>query len=171
MIILRGLPGSGKSTYTESLKRSKEGTWTNVIVCNADDYHKDEEGNYLFDIKNVGMAHGKCLMKYVHALAANHMNQDSTVLVVDNTNTQTHEIAPYYALAQTYNLPVKIVRLDCSFAKSCRSNIHRVPATTIWRMHQNILTERLPPHWVEEICYRTALGNWAVYGETTNNNG
>ena len=46
MFIMRGLPGSGKSTI---MKLIAEKYKTTVTVCSADDYFLQEDGTYLYD--------------------------------------------------------------------------------------------------------------------------
>ena len=53
MIINRGLPGSGKSTLSRSIKSSYEDS----IVCSGDDYFMDSNGNYNFDQNLLFEAH------------------------------------------------------------------------------------------------------------------
>ncbi len=36
LILLRGLPGSGKSTFAKTM-------WSELVVCEADDYFVDKE--------------------------------------------------------------------------------------------------------------------------------
>ena len=48
MFIMRGLPGSGKSTIVRHI-RDKYQPITDVVVCSADDYFLQEDGNYNYD--------------------------------------------------------------------------------------------------------------------------
>ena len=45
MFIMRGLPGSGKSTIVKLIVKKYE---RNVAVCSADDHFLQEDGTYLF---------------------------------------------------------------------------------------------------------------------------
>ena len=47
MFIMRGLPGSGKSTIVRNI-RDKYQPITDVVVCSADDYFL-QEGSYNYD--------------------------------------------------------------------------------------------------------------------------
>ena len=46
MFIMRGLPGSGKSTIVKLIAEKYK---TNVVVCSADDHFLQEDGSYLYD--------------------------------------------------------------------------------------------------------------------------
>lgn len=148
-MIMRGLPGSGKSTWVRNqLTKPEFKRWMHV---SADDYFI--VGNtYRYDPKKIGEAHAQCLRRFVAELYPLRPEAPEGIFV-DNTNTTAVEIAPYYALALTYGADVKIIRINCPFEVAAPRNVHGVPTSTIWRMYQNILSERLPPHWVEEIIW------------------
>lgn len=140
VIIMRGLPGSGKSTWIQEQVIGR-------IVCSADDYHVGTDGVYRFDPGRAAQAHADCLRKFLL-----HLRTGSFVhLIVDNTNTTAWEIAPYYQAALAFGHKPKIIRMHCTFEEACFRNVHSVPVETIWRMQQNLLHERLPAHWAEEI--------------------
>jgi len=145
VIIMRGLPGSGKSTWAKRY-RDLAGTRQHVEVLSADDGHL-VEGVYRFDPKKVRQAHDDCFRNFVAAIE----HEMADTIIVDNTGTAAWELSPYYRFAEINGCNVRIVRMHCDFETSCRQNIHDVPRETIWRMHQTLLTERLPAHWREEI--------------------
>lgn len=153
VIILRGISGAGKTWWIEDHVREQSRDISgdsNLLfpVCSADHYHlKVGGGRYDFRPENQGQAHLACLEKFFYVLWD---KKDFHTMFVDNTNTTTTEMAPYIQLALLHGLPVRIVRVHASFETACRRNVHAVPPATIWRMHQNILTERLPSHWPSE---------------------
>lgn len=93
LIILRGLPGSGKS------HRAREIGGT---VCSADDFFM-EGGVYKFDPSKLGEAHAQCQAKAIQAMAG----QKSPV-VIDNTNSRRWEFSVYSELASAFGYNVKI---------------------------------------------------------------
>ena len=143
VVIMRGIMGSGKSTWAKA-------QYPNAVICSADDYHVNEAGLYDFKPENNGPAHAKSVSKYVDNLLAG-----TPVIVVDNTNISSWEIAPYYQLALAFGCKVKIVRVHCSFEDAAKRGIHNVPVLQVWRAYQNLMTERLPPHWLEEFVFPT----------------
>lgn len=143
VIIMRGIPGSGKSTYVRDQLASK---FSRGMYVSTDDFFVCGS-TYRFDPKRISEAHASCLRHFVDAV------RDDCTCFVDNTNTTAVEIAPYYALALAYGADVKIVRMVTPFEVAVTRNTHNVPISTIWKMHQNLLTERLPPHWTEEFIF------------------
>ena len=57
MFILRGLPGSGKSTVADALFDKYQG---NAVICSADYYRYNKQGEYVFSIESLQETHAKC---------------------------------------------------------------------------------------------------------------
>jgi predicted kinase len=93
LVVLRGLPGSGKSTVAKQL---------GGLVCSADDYFM-RDGEYKFDPFLLGKAHKDC--RDTVELA---MYNDHQLIVLDNTNTQKWEYEAYLDLAKIYGYEVEI---------------------------------------------------------------
>jgi predicted kinase len=106
LIIVRGLPGSGKSTYGKKLG------------C----YHVESDmyfvinGEYVFDHRRLSAAHIFCAKAVRKAL------EHGMDVCVSNTFTQYWEVAPYITMADEMKVPYKIVELQTQFG-----NIHGVP--------------------------------------------
>jgi len=143
VIIMQGIPGSGKSSYVKSLRPLA------TVVCSADSFFESwnpETGTtYNFDPARLGEAHGACLRKFVNFVSA--VAVDGDTVVVDNTNTTTLEIAPYMALANAYGCEVQIVRVQCDPEVAAARNVHGVPLHAVRRMADNIRNFSPPPFW------------------------
>ena len=132
---MRGLPGSGKSTWIrENLN------YGILCVCSADDFHM-VDSVYRYDPKNIGAAHGACLRKFTEVLIYGKKVDN---LVVDNTNATAIEIAPYARLCEAFGIEFEIIHLNCSFETAYIRNTHQVPPQTILAMLGNLTTEKLP---------------------------
>ena len=154
--LLVGVPGSGKSTYINHCIDENErgrGAWIDggasaVQVCSADHWFM-RSGEYRFNPAELGVAHGKCLRKFVECL----QSRAADWLVLDNTNTTTNELAPYVALAQAYDVKYEIVHLECPVEVAASRNVHGVPLKSIERMDENIkrMLAHFPPYWNKPI--------------------
>lgn len=132
VIILSGIPGSGKSTYSKQ--------FLGATICSADQYFM-RTGTYKFDPSKLGEAHGSCLKKFIEAC------QGRGTIIVDNTNTSAMEIAPYFAVAQAYVLPVELVTFNCDPVICAARNTHGVGLGACERMAAAIASRTLPPFW------------------------
>lgn len=131
-IIMRGLPGSGKSTW---LQRNEP----NAVVWSADNYHL-QEGVYRYDKAKAKEAHDWCLNRFLQSLFAY-----SPLVAVDNTNVKAFEFSPYYRAAEALGYEVEIVWVVAPIEKCILRNVHGVPSETIQRMARSF--EPIPDWW------------------------
>ena len=122
VVIMRGISGSGKSTY---IKKHLPG----AFVCSADDFFVGSDGTYNFVEEKLRDAHKTCFRKFLGALS-----DWRELIVVDNTNTQLFEFSGYIGLAQAYDYPVEVVQLDTPVEVASARNLHGVPATIVQAM-------------------------------------
>ncbi|XP_041373615.1 2',3'-cyclic-nucleotide 3'-phosphodiesterase-like [Gigantopelta aegis] len=99
MFIMRGLPGSGKSTIVRSI----QSTYPISAVCSADDYFL-KDGVYNFDPNKLGPAHETCRLR-----TEQHCQSGCPVVVIDNTNVKRWEMKEYLDLALRTNYVVVLV--------------------------------------------------------------
>jgi predicted kinase len=118
LILLRGVPGSGKSTLGDVILYSPGSTNTNNVLS-ADDFFIDENGNYNFDIGKIKEAHNQCQLK-----CAERMKLQLSKIVVANTFTQNWEMKPYFEMAERYHYRVHCIIVE---NRHGNKNIHDVP--------------------------------------------
>jgi len=124
LILLRGIPGSGKTTLGHVILKWMSNDTTDVL--SADDYFMDENGNYNFDITKIKEAHNDCQVR-----CANKMKNEISKIVVANTFTQEWEMEKYYEMAERYNYRVHSVIVE---NRHGGVNEHNVPDETIEKM-------------------------------------
>jgi predicted kinase len=93
LYIVRGIPGSGKSTFAKTL---------GGVHFEADQYfHTGVNGEYEFKPEKIRDAHNYCQESVESA-----MKNGENVIVVSNTFTQEWEMKPYYDFSKMYNYKV-----------------------------------------------------------------
>ena len=119
--LVRGLPGSGKTTFAEAMAGPLD------AVISADDFFVDRlTGEYKFDASLLGMAHASCRTR-----TELQMKTGLLRIFVANTFTTEKEMAPYIELASKYGYRVFSIIVE---NRSSTTNIHNVPAETLKKM-------------------------------------
>ena len=139
VLVLSGISGSGKSTFAKKLCEEVLGR---VAVVSADDHFIDPyTQEYAFKPAELGLAHAECLRAFNTLMAP----QETTLVIVDNTNTQNWERAPYMALGMAYGFDTWLVDLHVSPEVAHARNVHGVPLKAIESMALRI--EEPPRIW------------------------
>jgi len=122
MYILRGISGSGKTTFAESFIGLAPNT-KSICVASADDYFYDAKGNYAFKADELKLALQFC-RECVEAACKNEV----PYIFVCNTNTQKWEFQPYENLAEQHGYKVFHIVLE---NRHQNSNVHGVPTEVL----------------------------------------
>ena len=120
LILIRGLPGAGKSTLALALYSALPQP---VELFEADQFMTDETGQYAFSVTRVPMAHAECQARTQHALA------NGSTVIVSNTFTRRWEYQWYLELAAEHNVPVQVLDVHGPW-----QSVHDVPDATLQRM-------------------------------------
>eukprot|EP00288_Rhodomonas_lens_P015017 CAMPEP_0177703228 /NCGR_PEP_ID=MMETSP0484_2-20121128/7560_1 /TAXON_ID=354590 /ORGANISM="Rhodomonas lens, Strain RHODO" /LENGTH=1172 /DNA_ID=CAMNT_0019214569 /DNA_START=254 /DNA_END=3772 /DNA_ORIENTATION=- len=131
VVIMRGLPGSGKSSLAWQLAQSAgEGR---AEVCSADAFFEREEGGYQFSADGLAAAHAACWARF-HGLAARH----TPVIIVDNTHASQPEVQRYVDGAAEHGYSISVVETVCTgtadVAAFQQRGRHRVPMASMLGM-------------------------------------
>lgn len=130
MVILRGQPGAGKSTYAKKLKDFfiKRGLLAeNIVICEADDFFM-KNGVYCFDSTKLGIAHKICQNKAEKAIS------EGKYVIVANTNIKIRDLNEYIKIANKYNVNFEVHRLMTHY-----QNVHNVPEEKVKQMEENLV--------------------------------
>ena len=110
MLLIRGLPGSGKTTL--ALEYATAG----FVHCEADQYFVCEDGIYRYNPDDIGKAHLYCQEKCLRALVSGKS------VVVSNTFTRLSEMDIYRMMAEVFDTPCLIAEMRGKY-----QNVHGVP--------------------------------------------
>lgn len=146
--ILRGIPGSGKSTYAEKKTRIDD---LAVQIVSADSYHY-VDGVYKFKSENLSEAHKKCKKDFHQYI----QEKDLDLLIVDNTNITRQEFEPYYLAAIAAGHEIEIVTFLAPLEQCIHRNVHGVPADKVFQMYQNLLSTIIPTYYKHRIVLCTS---------------
>jgi predicted kinase len=124
LILLRGLPGSGKTLLASIILQNPSGLEPEVL--SADDFFTDENGNYNFDGSKIKEAHNYCQFR-----CSERMRQQKARIVVANTFTQEWEMDVYFDMAKRYNYRVHTVIVE---NRHGNQNVHDVPEDKLLQM-------------------------------------
>ena len=102
IILLRGLPGAGKSSLATLL--SENGTYP---IFSVDDYFTDENGNYEFNFTDNYLAYEQCRKGVEDAI-----KNKAAKIIVHNTFTLTWELEPYFLMAKTHNCLLYVLTVE-----------------------------------------------------------
>lgn len=122
IFLIRGLPGSGKTSIGATL---------NCTVVSADDFFMSS-GEYCFDAARLPEAH-----LYCRDATENILKSHANRVAVANTFTSRWEMEPYIELSKKYL--TRVVVIDCfdggmTDKELSEINVHNVPESAISRM-------------------------------------
>ncbi len=119
LILLRGLPGAGKSTFSCLFPES--------LNFEADRYFMDGD-EYKFDPTKLADAHKWCQDQVKEA-----MKSESPIITISNTLTKEWEMKVYYNMANVYGYTVTSLIIE---NRHGGKNIHGVPEAVLDAMKE-----------------------------------
>lgn len=119
-IIVRGLPGSGKTTEAKRLAKKY-----NAVHLEADDYFM-VNGEYKFDRSKLHEAHKDCFNRFKAAINANKN------VIVANTFVRFWEFKRYFRYAKEKGYLIHVVECKWHY-----KSVHDVPEETLERMKRD----------------------------------
>ena len=135
LILIRGIPGSGKSTKAKSMLAM----YPNLVHLEADMFF-EASGEYKFDPTLLSTAHDWCYSNTVFNLLS---GKD---VVVTNTFTKMWEMESYLAAGRRLGCDITIIEM-----KSEYGSIHGVPEAKLQQMKSR--WEELPEELKKSVHY------------------
>lgn len=133
LIIMRGLPGSGKSSVSKRVQELFQGQNTHVVRICTDEILEMCEGGYLWAGYKMPLYHG-----IAYNIARSSFNKDVPVVILDNTNIKIKDFESYIFDARQKGYAVRIFIVggfsEEDIQNSVKRNSHNVPEDAIRRM-------------------------------------
>lgn len=126
LIVMQGIPGSGKSTEARRWKKRLELLGQKTVVCSTDDFHA-ASGDYIFDFTRAGEYH------FWNQWEADQLLAVGVSVIVDNTNILNSQARPYIDAAKKHRHGIIIHRCMGDF-----KTVHGVPEEVIARMRETM---------------------------------
>ena len=131
LIILRGLPGFGKSYLTRA--------FPDADICSADDYFESTNG-YEFDKKLLGKAHDFC-----YNTCLERFHQEVGTVVIDNTNSTLSEYKKYISAASMLDYISIVLEIKCinriTAEQIVKRSVHDIPLNIAMKMYDRWETD------------------------------
>ena len=121
LFLLRGLPGSGKSSLAKALSTAMSGH------VESDMFFINRKGEYNFDASKLKEAHEWCRKETEDYMKPHGFD----TVIVSNTFTQEWEMKPYYEMAEKYGYMVYSLIVE---NRHGGVNQHGVPDETLEKM-------------------------------------
>lgn len=132
LILLRGLPGSGKSTLTKVLSENDK-----YPILSIDSYFTDPAtGKYTFEFEKNHLAYKQC-----EEQTLKKMQEGSEKIFVDNTFTLEWEMEPYFKLAASYNYRLFVLTVE---NRHGNGNIHNISREQVEKMAEKYKVKLIP---------------------------
>ena len=135
LYVMRGCPGSGKSTVAKTLvigKRNGQEPARDGVILSTDDFWM-KDGVYTYDKARIGEAH-----RWNEKRAFEAFEAGISPVVIDNTNITAFSMKPYVEVALHFGYEVKIVEPTTPWAfdaeELTKRNTHGVPREVIDKM-------------------------------------
>jgi len=124
LILVRGIPGSGKTTFVKSDMINEPFIGNRQYVhLEADMWFTDHKGNYNWTPDGISHAHRWCTN------TACIMMNNGVDVVVSNTFTTLKEMRPYLEHANMLGIAVFVFRMNGNYG-----SVHNVPVEVIEKM-------------------------------------
>jgi predicted kinase len=102
LILLRGLPGAGKTTFAKLI--SQDGIYP---VISVDEYFENESGEYHFRFEENHIAYQQCFEKTKTAL-----QEGNELVIVHHTFTMDWEMEPYQKLSKEFDCRLHVLTVE-----------------------------------------------------------
>lgn len=135
LILLRGLPGCGKTSFAKFLK-SQSTQDNQIAIYSVNSFFEQKDGQYIFDGRRV-----RDSKKKAYSSVTSMMKESTPVIIVDDYHVTISDVKPYIEDAESHDYNVEIVEVKTPWCmnveeleKRCITNGHSVSKDVIESM-------------------------------------
>ena len=130
---IRGLPGSGKTTYADKIINARSAEGRHTFHYESDMFFTSDSGVYTFNASLLLQAHNWWFDKFCEALS---IGSPSDMVIISNTFIRRKDIQPYLnKCAETPNTEFRILRINTQY-----QSVHDVPESTMEKMRRRYVS-------------------------------
>lgn len=127
LYIVRGIPGSGKTTLAQAMARAM-----GCVYVEADQYMTDDQGIYEWDVEKLPWAHQKC--KHVIKIEL----QSGSDVIVSNVSATLKDINEYIEIAKSLNCNFTSLVVE---SRNETKSTHNLPAERILTIRRQFVVK------------------------------
>jgi len=147
LIILRGLPGSGKTTLAKQIANNYG------LIFSTNDYFYQKDGSYKFNAKKLKDAHFWNQDRATHA-----MSKNKPLIIINNNHIRKWEARPYIEVALKYNYDIEIIETDTPW----RNNINELATRNNFNVPIKVI-ENMLNDWESDFTITNILNSRAPW--------
>lgn len=110
VVVLRGIPGSGKTQFLENTLESKN--LQGLVICSPKQLFY-RAGNSTIDQADMNIAEAYCRNAFLQALTS-----DASIIAIDDCHLHSWQYAVYQNIAAVFGIKAKVLEISCNDRES-----------------------------------------------------
>jgi tRNA uridine 5-carbamoylmethylation protein Kti12 len=137
VIVMRGLPGSGKTTFANQMVAAANEKGFRAVICSADRFFIEADGVYRYRRDRLADAHEFCQDQFDIAMAIDDRDDENyaDIVIIDNTSIRQFEYGHYRRAAlrgrHEFTAYVMVCHGEDEALRQNARSVHYIPNSTV----------------------------------------